>query len=563
MTSRVQPHARPTLTLSLTVGPLKVPSNETIIQQNEIGQKFIPVYTSVSIDRLLSVDPRLGQVELNFQVITSWNDTSAKATVWNSTQAFWEQRFGRCFKPCNDVEEMLLCCNEVFTIGLHFANAVGQPTVLHNVLFGDDGAVTQITQVSGTFFQSFNLKYYPYSRMQVVVGMRLNSAQFSGKDVVAVLPVPIGITIQNGDLGDGSAGWYTSSPILLGNNPYFQRVVTYQNVSEVANAIGTDATRIVDLQGVNITAGDKLISKMETNQTITQLGYTASEVSASFKVELGGIESFVMTLPLALLALLNCLVFVVPLRGGNEAFKRFELSTIMFFTNSMVIGQAALGGSNNQLNALQQLSIVVFSCLVFTVFASMVLESLREYRLVGYALRNHRQVLKGCQADILCQERIKGLETDMEKHCEALASDMKIRRKVHTHSSGGQGGSSESGRLCPTNSTPVSCEEGRPDENTTEGSDTAPAVARHALTFRQRFRFDKAYRYAVISLLDRVCWLTVIIVYVTTFITIPLVAHDQTALLEPFGGRMGTFGGEEPAQQAFGPNIFVRNTLFP
>lgn len=54
-------------------------------------------------------------------------------------------------------------------MNLEFANAASTPDVLENLYVGQDGHVYQYMQVSGTFFQDFKLKNYPYGSLQAAI----------------------------------------------------------------------------------------------------------------------------------------------------------------------------------------------------------------------------------------------------------------------------------------------------------------------------------------------------------------------------------------------------------
>jgi len=207
-----------------------------------------PRTASCASDRLLSVDPRLGQVQLAFQVITSWEDKSAKETTINTSRLLNLNTGPRvCVKPCDTIDNSQLCCEDIFTPAIHFANAVGVPTVNNKVLFGEDGTLSQISQVTGTFYQSFNLAYYPYSRFQVVIGLQLNAAQYSGPNLAAVLPVPYAINLQNRALGSGSEGCvvvavislFASSPLRHFASSPLRHFAPHSSFSVVPSSDGT------------------------------------------------------------------------------------------------------------------------------------------------------------------------------------------------------------------------------------------------------------------------------------------------------------------------------------
>jgi len=298
--------------------------------------------------------------------------------------------------------------------------------------------------------------------------------------------------------------WYISNPVLKTNRQFFRRTLQFQNLTGEFN-YGQAKVGVANLLGVDVTNEDLIQAGERGADLDALLGYTGGDISISFKMELGSVELFVMTLPLAVLALFNMLVYFLPL---HEAFHRFELSVIMFFTAVMILGSLDLGGSNNQLNALQTLSIVVFCCLSFTVLSSMVctglgrralaltlslalraslarqvLNSAREYRSGAYALRNDREMLlKRVHADILCADRICALEEEKDAYCNA----------------------------CKGEESPESW------------------------TFKTRLQYDKKFRHALMDSIDHMCWAAVTIVYVVTFIVVPITSSNHTVVLDPF-----------------------------
>lgn len=333
---------------------------------NGIKTIYMPVYTAAAIDRILSVVPQEGQFSAVIELLLEWRDTSAFATMLNST-AHMRTEKTRCYKPCTSGSIEGLCCDQIFTINFQFSNAASPPDIVTNIFFEDDGRVVQSSMIYATFYQDFKLKDYPFSYLPADISLRLNPSVYSDPAYANILPVPLTAQILGHNAGRGSSGWYATDPILRSNKPGFKRRVT-------TTQILTNNSNLIDFRGAMLESSTIIDRQNDLKKTVAQLDTITPTLDISFLLYVSNVQAFSLILPLVLLALLNLAVFLLPLNGVSN---RVQFCITLFFTTSTTLLTQGFGGS--QLNSVQRLAVVNFTMLTFTVFSSILNHGLNKY----------------------------------------------------------------------------------------------------------------------------------------------------------------------------------------
>jgi len=90
-------------------------------------------------------------------------DLTAYETMKKSTEKYHNGTVISCQKPCTSGYLKDLCCDDVFSVGVAFSNAAEEADIVTSTLYvGEYGRVFQGLQISGTFFQDFKLRNYPF-----------------------------------------------------------------------------------------------------------------------------------------------------------------------------------------------------------------------------------------------------------------------------------------------------------------------------------------------------------------------------------------------------------------
>jgi len=348
---------------------------------NGIEVVYMPVYSVASIDRILSVVPQEGQFSAVVELLLEWRDTSAFATMLNST-ARMRTDGSRCYKPCTSGNLEGICCDEIFTINLQFANAASPPDIVTNIYFDDGGRVVQTSMIYGTFYQDFRLKDYPFSYLPADISVRLNPSVYKDPAFVSILPVPLSAQILGHNAGQGSSGWYATDPVLRSNKPGYARKVT-------STQILTNNTKLMDFRGAVLESSTIVDKQNDMKKMVAQLDSATPTLDIDFYLYVSSVQAFSLTLPLVLLALLNLAVFLLPLSGLSN---RVQFCITLFFTTSTTLLTQSFGGS--QLNSVQRLAVVIFTMLTFTVFSSILNHGLNMYMEGKVEVKNDFEFLR-------------------------------------------------------------------------------------------------------------------------------------------------------------------------
>jgi hypothetical protein len=433
--------------------------------------KYMPVYCAGVLDRILTVSPQNGQFQGVLELMLEWEDRTAMAAILNETARIQSGSKNTCVKPCLGGDTRGLCCDGLFTLNLQFANAVSPPALTTNI-FVRDGTVRQVSQISGSFYGSFELKNYPFGKLQADISIRLTPMLYVDESYVTPLPVPIAATILTTNLGDSAGnGWYASDAKLLGNIPAYVRQVDRWYFTNPA-----EDKSLANFRGASITSEQVLESQEQIGSFVSDLDTTSPELDFQFTLSVGSVDSFITMLPLALLALLNLAVFLLPLLNVQS---RIQFSITLFFTTSTTLLTQNFGGTN-QLNAIQRLAVVIFTMLVFTVFSTLIWNALYSYRQGRAEFFNDWNFLTG-----------KWHRTNI------IAPATTPSQSVSKFSLQGSGADSESGE---------------------------EQLKSH--TFGERWREDSNFRLAWCKFCDRCSLLTCFIVYLLSFTLICTMSSD-------------------------------------
>lgn len=348
---------------------------------------YMPVYTVAILDRVLSVAPAVGQFSANVELLMEWSDSTAYASMITSTEKYHNLTITTCQKPCVSHYVKDLCCDEVFSVDVQFANAAGTPTVVQNLYVGENGRVYQGMQISGTFYQVFKLKNYPFGSLQAAISLRLSQSLYSNSDAVTVLPVPVGAKYLETNNGNSAGnGWYVSDVKLFGNRPAYVRDFKDWEIFDPSQNSSS-----MDWRGATLAREDVLDGQARLSSFVALLDATTPGLDVRFVLHVGSVDAFITTLPLALLALLNLAVFMTPL---VDARARISFSIQLFFTTTATLITQNFGGTN-QLNAVQRLAVVIFSMLVFTVFSTLIWNGVYNYKEGKAEVRNDWNLVTG------------------------------------------------------------------------------------------------------------------------------------------------------------------------
>ena len=118
-------------------------------------------------------------------------DQSAYETMKTSTEKYHNGTTISCQKPCTTGYLKDLCCDEVFSLGVSFSNAAGNPDVTSTLYLGESGRVFQGMQISGMFYQDFKLKTYPFGSLEAAISLRLTPQLYDQPEAATILPVPV------------------------------------------------------------------------------------------------------------------------------------------------------------------------------------------------------------------------------------------------------------------------------------------------------------------------------------------------------------------------------------
>ena len=237
---------------------------------------------------------------------------------------------------------------------------------------GENGHVFQGMQITGTFYQDFKLKNYPYGSLEAAISLRLSQSLYNSQDAVTILPVPVAAKYLENNNGDSAGnGWYLSNVRLVGNRPDFVRDLRDFDLSDpITNA------SMMDWRGANMTEGRLRDGQFRLSSFLSLLDAFSPTLDFRFDLHVGSVDAFITTLPLALLALLNLSVFLTPLFDPRN---RISYSISLFFTTTATLLTQNYGGTN-ELNAVQRLAVVIFAMLVFTVFSTIVWNGVFNYK---------------------------------------------------------------------------------------------------------------------------------------------------------------------------------------
>ena len=59
---------------------------------------------------------------------------------------------------------------------MEFSNAASSPAITSSLWVGENGHVFQGIQITGTFYQDFKLKNYPYGSLEAAISLRLSQS---------------------------------------------------------------------------------------------------------------------------------------------------------------------------------------------------------------------------------------------------------------------------------------------------------------------------------------------------------------------------------------------------
>jgi hypothetical protein len=305
------------------------------------------------------------------ELLMEWEDRTALETMMNATARIQDGTGSKCAKPCIGGDVQGLCCDGVFSLQIDYGNAVEPPTVSQNLYVGEN-KVRQGVQIYGTFYQDFKLKNYPFASLEADISLRFNQMTYNNSEYVTVLPIPVASSVVKTNLGASAGnGWYVTWVTLAGNRPaYVRQVDGWDMINPVENPSA------MDFRGARLDDDDVYRGQERLSSFTFLLDATTPALDFRFGLGVGTVDAFITTLPLALLALLNLAVFLVPL---FEARSRIQFSISLFFTTTATLLTQNFGGTN-QLNAIQRLAVVIFSMLVFTVFSTIIWNGLFNYK---------------------------------------------------------------------------------------------------------------------------------------------------------------------------------------
>ena len=393
---------------------------------------YIPVYAVAILDRVLSVAPEVGQFTANVELLLEWEDRTAYASMIASTERYHNMSITTCQKPCITRYVKDLCCDEVFSVNVQFANAAGSPTIVQNLMVGEDGRVYQGMQISGTFYQVFKLKNYPYGSLQAAISLRLSQSLYSNSEAVTVLPVPVGAKYLETNNGNSAGnGWYVSDVQLVGNRPAYVRDLSdWEMLDPRLNP------PLMDWRGAKLAPEDVMDGQRRLSTFIALLDAVTPGLDVRFTLHVGSVDAFITTLPLALLALLNLAVFMTPL---FDARARISFSIQLFFTTTASLLTQNFGGTN-QLNAVQRLAVVIFSMLVFTVFSTLIWNGIYNYKEGKAEVLNDWNLVTGkwkTSEVVLAPFPVRDMSPMMSPRCEGpddeRASPPMMDRSIHAY----------------------------------------------------------------------------------------------------------------------------------
>jgi hypothetical protein len=233
-------------------------------------------------------------------------DQSAYETMKTSTEKYHNGTTFSCQKPCTTGYLKDLCCDEVFSLGVSFSNAAGNPDVTSTLYLGESGRVFQGLQISGTFYQDFKLKNYPFGSLEAAISLRLTPQLYEQPEAVTILPVPVAAKYLTSNNGNSAGnGWYLGNVSLAGNRPDFVRGLSDFDLTDPLN------------DPVNMNFRGAVMTQEQVNGGAYRLAAFLALLDAfvptldmRFTLHVGSVDAFIATLPLALLALLNLAVFL-------------------------------------------------------------------------------------------------------------------------------------------------------------------------------------------------------------------------------------------------------------
>lgn len=463
---------------------------------------YMPVYTVAILDRVLSVTPEVGQFEANVEVLLQWEDRTAYAAMVASTERYHNLSITTCQKPCSTRYVKDLCCDEVFSMDVQFSNAVGNPTIVQSLMVGEDGHVYQGLQISGTFYQVFKLKNYPYGSLQAAISLRLSRSLYSSSEAVTILPVPVGAKYMETNNGNAAGnGWYVSDVQLVGNRPAYVRDFNNWEFLDP-----TQESSLMDWRGATLASEDVLAGKRRLSTMVALLDAVTPGLDVRFTLYVGSVDAFISTLPLALLALLNLAVFMTPL---SDARARISFSIQLFFTTTATLLTQNFGGTN-QLNAIQRLAVVIFAMLVFTVFSTLIWNGIYNYKEGKADIINDWNLVTGkwkSSEVVLAPYPVRDMSPMMSPRCEGPGDE-----RVPSPVINGDGLAYVSKKV-----------------RTADAMKSADSMTGHqtSKSLGERLRDDPDFRASFCRFGDRMCLLACFIAYVVLFALICTESSNQ------------------------------------
>ena len=267
-------------------------------------------------------------------------DLTAYETMKKSTEKYHNGTVISCQKPCTSGYLKDLCCDDVFSVGVAFSNAAEKPDIVTSTLYvGEYGRVFQGLQISGTFFQDFKLRNYPFGAsmlsmlsssmsssmltsvsadslarslaalsgsLEAAISLRLTTQLYDEPEAATILPIPVAAKYLMSNNGNSAGnGWYLSNVSLAGNRPDFVRGLSEYEFSNPLNE-----SENMNFRGALVTKEQLDLARDRLGGFLTLLDAFTPTLDMRFILYVGSVDAFITTLPLALLALLNLAVFL-------------------------------------------------------------------------------------------------------------------------------------------------------------------------------------------------------------------------------------------------------------
>lgn len=150
------------------------------------------------------------------------------------------------------------------------------------------------------------LKNYPYGSLDAGIGIRLNPFVNNEPGAVTLLPVPLATAGGSSNNGNSAGnGWFVSNLMLQANRPDFSRGLDEYNLMSPL-----EKDDVVNWRGAELDEEGLKEGWFRLAQFVAALDAYVPTLDFEFTLEKGSTDAFIMTLPLALLALLNLAVFM-------------------------------------------------------------------------------------------------------------------------------------------------------------------------------------------------------------------------------------------------------------